>query len=172
MGEAFGAATLAGVSRPLSSGESRDHRGLHTRTRAWCQAFCCQSGAPIAHYQAPDEYGHDRTAAVLHTLGEGRVLTLGCMIDPPLYAMLAELLLRDAGGSPVATGSSDIVVAPRSDTDEQAPTIRGYGLINLAEDRPRDITLPHPGTDRLTGQRTAATLTLDPLQVMLIELDA
>jgi len=130
-----------------------------TATQRWCDAFEPTTGRAIATYAGDGEYADGLAAAVEHTVGDGRVITLGCMVDPAVYVALTKRLLADVGLSPVAEGDGDVVVVPRGDA--------GMALINLVPE-PRKVTLPQAGVDRLTGEPAGPTVELGPLRPMLV----
>ncbi len=144
--------------------------GTTSRTAAWCESFAVDDGGggdvePIAHYEGKGEYGDGRVAAVSRRLGEGRVITLGCRVEPTAYVTLVRWLCEEAGVEPVAEGDEGVLVIPRAGADGK---VAGYGVVNLTES-PRSIVLPAGGRDRLTGQVFERQIELDPLSVALIE---
>ena len=49
-----------------------------------------------------------------------------------------------------------------------AGTATGYGVVNLTE-KPRRITIPKRGFNRLSGEMVEEDVLLEPLEVMLID---
>ncbi len=134
-----------------------------SRTRAWCEGFEADAAETIASYSGG--YG-DGAAAVLHNrVGDGSVITLGCLLDRDCLLRTLGRLLDAAGVEPVAGGSPDVLVVPRGGTWD-APA--GYAVLNYTE-RPQSVTLPAGGTDRLTGRAIDPEINLQPLEAMLIE---
>ncbi len=139
--------------------------GMSTRTRAWCEGFETTTGEALAHYRG--EYGDGHVAIVRNRFGKGTVITLGCLVSEEVYVKLVTELLEARGVKPVASGSPGVVVVPRANADG---TIAGYGLVNITEE-PQKVTLPVAGTDMLTGERAGPEIALDPLGVMLVEIE-
>jgi len=137
--------------------------GRTARTRAWCEGFAPTSGETLARYEGG--YGDGHAAVVRNRIGEGAVVTLGCMVDEATYVALVRVLLDEVGAAPVAEGSGDVLVIPRAGEDG---SVQGYGIVNLSE-QPQQVTLPRPGTDRLTGRRCGPRLDLGPLAVIIVE---
>ena len=139
---------------------------ITSKTRGWCESFTPNSPhtETIAHYAGEGEYGDRRVAAVLHRLGDGRVITLGCMVEPGVYALFVRRLCDEVHVGPVAEGDTGVLVIPRGGTADHPA---GYGVVNLTES-PRTVTLPQPGVDRFTGQSRGPHIDLEPLEVLLL----
>ncbi|MFP4356417.1 MAG: beta-galactosidase [Phycisphaerae bacterium] len=138
--------------------------GHESRTRVWCECFDARSADVLAHYKGG--YGDGGSAVVVNHLGKGRVITLGCPVDVPTWLLMVNHLLDAAGIKPVAKGSEDVVVVPRAD---KQGNITGYGVVNLTE-APQQVTLPAGGTNLLTGNEVEKTLSLKPLEVVLVKI--
>ncbi|MFW6062311.1 MAG: beta-galactosidase, partial [Planctomycetota bacterium] len=137
--------------------------GHSTRSRNWCEAFAPTTGEAIAHYRGG--YGDGEAAIIRNQAGEGEVITLGCQVSDETYVKLLGELMSSAGLSPVAEGSSDVLVVPRGGSADDPA---GWAVVNLTE-ASQQVKLPAGGTDRLTGRTVDAELTLEPLEVLLIE---
>ena len=139
--------------------------GRRSRTSLWCEGYELTSGRPLASYESPGGYGDGHVAAVDHRMGEGRVITLGCPVDPAVYVSLVRELMQEAGLAPIAQGDGDVLVIPRSKPD--ATDVAAWGLVNLAE-APRQVMLPTGGRDLLSGETVPAMVAMDPMAVRLV----
>jgi beta-galactosidase GanA len=125
--------------------------------------FTPAAARPLARYRGG--HGDGQSAILMHKLGQGSVITLGCRVDPDTYLDLVHTLCELAKVEPLAKGSPDVIVLPRMKPDA---SIAAYGLVNPT-DQPQKIQLPHPGTDRLTGRTVGPELDIAPHEVLLIE---
>ncbi len=138
--------------------------GHETRTRVWCEGFDPGNADALARYKGG--YGDGQVAVTLNHYGNGRVITLGCPVDQPTWLGMVGHLLEGAGIKPVAKGSEDVIVVPRADRNGD---VTGYGVVNLTE-APQQVTLPAGGTNLLSGNEVEKTLSLKPLEVVLVRL--
>lgn len=134
--------------------------------RGQCHAFAPTTAHVLARYQTGAQRGD--AAILINKLGEGTVITLGARVDRESYLDLIHTLCELAKIQPLASGSEHVAVIPRSNPDN---SIAAYGVVNLS-DQPQTISLPKIGTDRLTGRRIQEDLTLQPSEVMLVEVIA
>ena len=137
--------------------------GGESATKAWCEGFEPKAAHAMAHYR--NGYGDGHAAVLVNHFGAGRVITLGCRVDETTYIKLVQHLLDGAGIKPVASGSGEVVVVPRAADDG---AISGYGVVNITE-KPQQVTLPSGGTNLLTGNEIEKTLSLKPLEVVLVK---
>lgn len=133
--------------------------------RIWGEAFAPREARILARYEGG--YGDGEPAIIDHRHGKGRVITCGTFVEEPAYLSLVNRLLADAGIRPVAAGDPNVLVVPRAARDGSET---GYGLVNITE-KPAAIELPRAGRDRLSGKSFAGSITLDPLQVALVQCD-
>ena len=135
--------------------------GMTSRTKSTCEGFTPTAGKPLARYEGG--YGDGHVAIVRHDVGQGTVITQGCLLDANCYLRLVNTLCREAGIEPVAHGTDDVVVVPRARDGK----ITGYGIVNITE-RPQEVALPVSGTDLLSGQAVDRVLKLEPLAVKAV----
>jgi beta-galactosidase len=127
----------------------------------FCDGFAPTAGIPLAIYRGG--YGDGSAAVVENRMGKGSVVTLGCRVSADVYQRLVDRLLARAEVRPLAAGGDGrVVVAPRGQA--------GLGVVNLSE-QPRSLVLPRPGRDRLTARPIASDITLQPLEVLLLDYD-
>jgi len=148
--------------------EIRFNDGTVARTRQWCDGFTPRGARAVAHYHytTPGGYGDGAVAVLANTFGKGRVVTLGCPLDPDSWIRLVQGELTAAGIVPVAEGSSKVAVVPRGVGDIRS----GWCVVNMAE-TPQTLRLETDGIDLLTGNTTGRDIPLRPLQAMVISTD-
>jgi len=158
--------TVQGVEKDVTvSFELRTQdSALSTSPRGWCEAFTPTTAQPLARYHGG--YGAGHVAALIHKVGQGTVITLGCRVDESAYMSLVRHLCETAGVLPLAEGGPDVAVFPRMHPDT---SIAAYGLVNLSQSEQK-LRLPEPGHDRLTGRELATELTLAPFEVLIHQL--
>lgn len=124
----------------------------------WSEALSSENGEVLATY----ENGmHNAEPAIIEAShGKGKVVILGTDPGKEAYKKLALHYAEEAGITPLASGDSQVVVAPRKGNGEE-----GTIIVNIANAE-KQITLPEaPGTDMLTGEETGRKLTLAPYEV-------
>jgi beta-galactosidase GanA len=131
--------------------------------RGVCHAFAPTTAHVLGRYHG---CGTTDAAIVMNKVGQGTVITLGARVDRDSYLDLVHTLCELVKIEPLATGSPHVAVIPRMNADT---TIAAYGLVNLT-DSPQQITLPKPGTDRLTGRALGPEIDLEPHEVILLDL--
>jgi beta-galactosidase GanA len=132
--------------------------------RGLCHAFAPTTAHVLARYHDGPAAG--QAAILMHKIGQGTVITLGARVDRDSYLDLVHTLCELVKIEPLATGSPHVAVIPRMNADT---TIAAYGLVNLT-DSPQQITLPKPGTDRLTGRALGPEIDLEPHEAILLDL--
>jgi len=135
-----------------------------SKPRGLCHAFAATTAHVLARYQG-ERAAAGQAAILMNKIGQGTVITLGARVDRETYLDLIHTLCELAKVEPLATGSGDVMVIPRMNPDT---TIAAYGVVNLTREI-QSITLPKPGTDRLTAAPTSGEVTLAPFEVKLIE---
>jgi len=101
-------------------------------------------------------------AVARNKLGKGRIIILGTMPSPEALQSLLLAVARDAGVSPVAEASENLIVVPRKGS-------AGRGMVAIeVENRPATLVLPRPMTDLLTGVTHSGTLEIAPYAVMVL----
>ncbi|MCC5805484.1 MAG: beta-galactosidase [Opitutales bacterium] len=131
--------------------------------KIWGEAFKPHDAEVLARYKGG--YGDGQPAVIDHRFGKGRVISCGTFTGRDTYMRLVGRLMEDAGVRADADGDPSVIVVPRAARDG-AHT--GYGVVNISE-APAAVALAQAGTDRLSGKRFDGPVTLDPLQVALVE---
>jgi beta-galactosidase GanA len=139
--------------------------GTIARTRQWCDGFTPTGAEVLAryHYTTPGGYGEGSAAVLAHNFGKGRVITLGCPLEPHAWLPLVQKELAAVGITPIAQSSGKVVVVPRGKNGALA----GWCVVNITEEQ-QEIRLPSAGTDLITGRKTETVLTLKPLEKLVI----
>jgi len=138
--------------------------GSRCSPRIWCEAFDPDDGTEVlARYEGG--YGDGLPAVISHRVGEGRVITLGTSLDESCYIGVLQLLLEEAGISPLAEGGDRVLVIPRLDSNGD---LAGLGVVNTRKVSQK-ITVFREGTDLLSGESCQGVVTLQPLQVRLLD---
>ena len=141
-----------------------DTDGEHSHPSVWCDAFAPAEGTEvIATYKGG--YGDGLASIVQREFGQGTVLSFGCPIDPELWMKHLTRLAKSAGIAPMAKGSPEILISPRSNADGKCTAL---GIINPKK-KALSITLPTVGTDLLTNESTSTEIEMQPLEVKLIQ---
>lgn len=149
---------------PASSEDAGEPVEIPSSTpRGLCHAFAPTTAHVLGRYHG---CGTTDAAIVMNKVGQGTVITLGARVDRDSYLDLVHTLCELVKIEPLATGSPNVAVIPRMNADT---TIAAYGLVNLT-DTPQTITLPKPGTDRLTGRALGPEIDLEPHEVILLDL--
>jgi len=131
-----------------------------------CHAFTPTTAHVLARYQTT---GTRQDAAILmNKVGQGTVITLGARVDRESYLDLIHTLCELAKIETLAAGSSEVAIIPRMNPDN---TVAAYGVVNLIA-QTQSITLPKPGTDRLTNRPIGVDVTLQANEVLLLEIAA
>ncbi|HSI34373.1 MAG TPA: beta-galactosidase [Tepidisphaeraceae bacterium] len=156
-----------GVEHEVTVAFEGDGEGMKTHPTGLCEAFDPTTAQVIARYHGG--YGAGHAAALIHKVGQGTVITMGCRVaDEGAYMALVRRLCETAGVLPLAEGSGHVAVFPRMNPDT---SIAAYGLVNLSQAE-QEIRLPEGGTDRLTGRALGETVTLGAFEVVIHELAA
>jgi beta-galactosidase GanA len=138
--------------------------GSSCHPKYWCEGFAPSDGTDVlATYKGG--YGDGHAAVVSRTLGAGRVITVGCPLEAPSYMTLVRQLADAVDVSPVVTGDPEVLACPRVDGHGK---LSGIGLVNTVKEA-RSVRLPGSFVDRLTGNPVPPELSLNPLEVRLLE---
>ncbi|HET6455846.1 MAG TPA: beta-galactosidase trimerization domain-containing protein, partial [Armatimonadota bacterium] len=97
------------------------------------------------------------------TLGKGQIIMLGTMPQPEDLKALLLSIAKEAGVTPVADASENLVVIPR-----EGSGIKGLVAIEV-ENRPATLTLPSPMTDLLTGKSRKGKVEVPAYGVMVLK---
>jgi len=146
------------VSLELKSGRKLSVMGL-------CTAYVPGTAKELANYVGG--YAHGLPGIVQNKFGKGEVVTIGSRLEPDVYLDLIKSVLDSKGIQPIATASAGLAVVPRADRNGK---IVAYGIVNLTE-REESIRLAHASVDRFTGTVLPATFRLEPLQVVIAEIN-
>jgi beta-galactosidase GanA len=127
----------------------------------WAMTLSSKTGSILATYSSC--MVKDQPAIIQNNVGKGQVIVMGT--DPGKEAVKAIVLkaAKEAGISPVIKGEAGIVAVPRNGKIGKA-----IALVNITGES-KSITLPYPGTDLLTGQKTGTALTLKPFEVQIVK---
>lgn len=107
--------------------------------------------------------GKGLAAVTRHKLGKGSIVVLGTMPQAEEFAKLVLSLAKEAGLTPVAEASANLLVVPRTGKG-------GSGLVLVEiENRPAQINLPGRMTDLLTGKTHQGEVSLEPYSVMVLK---
>ncbi len=156
------------VARPLSA-------------TVWCDVLEPKGATVVARYTR--DYYAGKPAITLNEFGwteepqqanglsslagrwpsEGWVVYVGTVGTAHLYEALADWLLELAGVRPILTAPEGVEVTERWQGDQ-----RLLFLLNHAENA-RDLVLPRPMTDLLTGQVMERNVTLEPKEVLILQ---
>ncbi len=134
--------------------------GTESKGGLWYDCLEPRDAEPLALYtEGPGE----RLAAVTaRKMGKGRIIVLATL--PPKEDLLRMLgpIAAEAGVSPVADASDNLLVVPRSGE-------AGEGLILVEfENRPARIKLPRQATDLLTGNALSGEVEIQPYGVQVL----
>ncbi len=133
------------------------------RPKIWGEAYTPREATVLARYKGG--YGDGQAAVIDHRFGKGRVITCGTFTGPEATMRLFRMLADDAGLRPAASADPSVIVVPRA---AREGTGAAYGIVNISE-APASVELAHAGTDRVSGKRFDGPVTLEPLQVALVD---
>ncbi len=133
-------------------------------TGLWAEVLEPEPGTEVIAYYSNGWYANE--PAITHRVHEqkGRVLYVGCMGGPALYANLFAWLLPQVGVQSLLSPVAGVEVCARTAADGR----RVVFVLNHSN-LPRSITLADPVTDVLSGQRYERSLPLKPRQVVIYE---
>lgn len=127
----------------------------------WYDGLDPRAAQPLATY---DEGPFRSLAAVTETrIGKGRLVLLGTLPSAGDLAALLLRLAREAGVTPAAQASPNILAVPR-----EGPGGRGMVAVEF-ENRPGVLTLPEPATDLLSGTELHGEVRLTPYQALVLK---
>jgi len=139
-------------------GVASDAHPAHARL--WCDVLTPTTAQTVGRYQG--EYYAGRAAVTLNHFGQGQAVYVGTIGDEALHDTIVGWLVDTASVSPVM---------PTPDGVEAVERWRdGRRLLFLLNhtDQDRDVVLPQPLTDLLTGQVVERQVTLAPKAVMIL----
>lgn len=128
----------------------------------WCEAYAPTSATVLAWHKGG--YGDGQPAIIRNAFGKGSVTSCGTFVSRDLYLAQIQQLLDTASIAPVVKGSHRVIAVPRVNRRSGK---RSLGLLNMDESI-QAIEVPE-GIDRISGQRMAGRVELQPLQVVLLE---
>jgi len=147
-------------------GEPRDfgikwQDGTESKGSLWYDCLEPRDSEPLAVYtEGP---GAGLAAATIRPMGKGRVIVLGTLpTQEDLLRMLGPIA-ADAGVTPVADASENLLVVPRS-----GPAGQGLILVEF-ENRPARIALTRQATDLLTGRVESGEVEIPPYGVKVLK---
>jgi beta-galactosidase len=136
------------------------------QARLWCDLLIPGSAQILARYQAgadePGPHYAGRAAITLNHLGRGKAVYVGTLGDEALHDTLVGWLLATASVSPALNTPDQVEAVERWKKGQ-----RLLFLLNHA-DQARDVVLPRPLTDLLTGQVAKGQIKLVPKAVMIL----
>ncbi|MEJ2736837.1 MAG: beta-galactosidase trimerization domain-containing protein [Anaerolineae bacterium] len=127
----------------------------------WCDILAPSAAQTIARYQG--EFYAGRAAITLNQCGQGRAAYVGTLAGADLHDAVIEWLMNLANVSPVLSTPNDVEALERWQGDQ-----RLLFLLNHA-DTAREIALPQPMTDLLSGQASADQVILEPRGAMVLQ---
>jgi beta-galactosidase GanA len=134
--------------------------GRESTGSIWYDGFELHGAEALAEYT---EYPFEALAAVARKqMGRGRIIVLGTMIQPEDMQRLVLDVARDAGVSPVAEASDNLLVIPR-----EGSRFKGMVIVET-ENRPGTVSLPSPMTDLITGNSHTRTVDVPAYAVMVL----
>lgn len=149
------------VNVPLSlelSGLTADTQTAHAWL--WCDILTPSTAKTVARYQG--EYYTGRTAITLNHFRQGQVLYVGTIGNEALHDTIVGWLVNAASISPALTAPVGVEAVERWKDGH-----RLLFLLNHA-DQARDIVLPEPLTNLLTGEVVNQRATLEPKGIMIL----
>jgi beta-galactosidase len=127
----------------------------------WCDVLAPTTAQTVARYAG--EYYADRSAITINRLGQGTAIYVGTLQSPELERAVVDWAVELAGVRPVLATPEGIEAAVRWHDDE-----RILFLLNHA-DAAKEVTLPSPALELLTGRHVAGTVTLKPKDAMILQ---
>ncbi len=135
--------------------------GRESEGSTWFDGFELRGAETLATYGGWPVEG--LAAVTRHSMGKGRVVVIGTVLPPQDLQALILSVCKDAGVTPVAQASDNLLVVPRSGSAGQGMVVVEY------EDRPATLELPSPMTDLITGATHSGALDLPPYTVMVLK---
>jgi beta-galactosidase len=126
----------------------------------WYDVLAPAGARVVARYQA--QYYSGRAAITLNRFGQGQAMYVGTVGDAALHDALVGWLVEAAGVTPALATPEGVEAVERWKDDR-----RLLFLLNHA-DEARNVVLPGPMTDLLTGQKVKEQVTLEPKGVMIL----
>ncbi len=126
----------------------------------WYDSFAPRGAETLATYSEGPMAG--LAAVTSRRLGKGRIVLLGTLPEPAALARLLAVILADAGVTPAADASANVLVVPRSGR-------AGNGLVVVElHNQAGWIRLPGPATDLISGQTLEGEVQVSPYGVMVL----
>ncbi len=136
--------------------------GPRSKGGLWYDGLELRGAKPLAIYTEGPLEG--LAAATIHKMGKGRIIVLATLPPPEDLLRLLNNLACDAGISPAADASANLLAVPR-----QGPA--GHGLIAVEyENQPAWLNLRAEATDFLTGKRHSGRIEIPPYGVMILSI--
>ncbi len=125
----------------------------------WSEALSYQKGKVIARYNSGMHKG--QPAIIESSAGKGKVVVLGTDPGKDVYGKLVAAYAREQGIEPLAKGDSEVIVAPRNESDMM--------IVNIANDD-KTIYLEPGNTyeDQLNNEPVEGEIQLKPYEVKLL----
>jgi beta-galactosidase len=127
----------------------------------WCDILALAGAQAVACYGC--EFYAGRAAIALNRLGRGQVAYVGTLGDATLHDAVVGWMVQAAGISPVLATPEGVEAVERWQGGQRLVFLLNHG------NRARDIALPQPMTDRLTGRAVVDPVHLAPQGVMILQ---
>ena len=139
--------------------------GTFCHPEIWCDAFEPREGTEVlARYRGG--YGDGLPAVVSRSLGKGRVISLGSPLSEERLMGLFQQLAEAVDVRPLAEGGEGVLCCPRVDA---SGALTALGLVNTRKTS-TTIHIPVSGRDLLSGDLCGPGVSMEPLQVRLLEI--
>jgi len=145
---------------PLAPVKLKWRDGDKLPVNLWGDILSSDKGTVLARYQ--NSYVDNKPAVVENEVGSGKVVLLGTDPGPHKAQELFLRLGAEKNISPVVTGESGVIAAPRE--GETGAVI----LVNVSSED-KKIKLGQKGRDRLTNTTKCGTITMSPYEVIVLE---
>ena len=133
--------------------------------RFWCEGFAASGATEVlATYEGG--YGDGHAAVVSRRLGAGRVVSVGCPLDDKCLMSLVRDLADEVGVQPLIEARAGVMACPRVNA---AGDLSGLGLVNTTSEL-QSVELPVSGLNLLNGRSVEQALTLQPLEVAILQI--
>jgi beta-galactosidase GanA len=130
----------------------------------WSEALFSQSGTTLASYK--NGMQKDQPAIIENEVGKGKVVLLGTHPGEDAYQQLVMKYAREKNIQPLATGSNNVLVVPRTNREGKTYHI----LVNLNNTEARVELTGRNLKDVISGQAFRdSEISLKPFDVMIID---
>lgn len=135
-------------------------RAPEAHARLWCDVLAPNTARAVARYG--DQYYAGRAAITLNRFGQGQAVYVGTMGDAALHDTLVGWLVQMAGLSPLLSTPEGVEAVERWKDDRRLLFLLNHG------DQSREVLLPRPMRDLLSGQTVQKQVTLASKGVMIL----